>query len=95
MGDTVSAETKRSEPGPAIRDLVRLADAWATQPRLYDAFMAGYSRELTPAEEERFVIDSALDALSGIQYGATHSDAETQDRGHRALARLRAQDHPQ
>lgn len=94
-GSLAVIDFERSEPGPAIRDLVRLADAWATQPRLCDAFMAGYGRELTPAEEERFVIDSALDALSGIQYGTTHSDAETQDRGHRTLARLRAQDHPQ
>ncbi|PWI05031.1 aminoglycoside phosphotransferase family protein [Streptomyces sp. NWU339] len=94
-GSLAVIDFERSEPGPAIRDLVRLADAWATQPRLYDAFMAGYGRDLTPAEEERFVIDSALDALSGIQYGATHSDAETQDRGHRTLARLRVQDHPQ
>ncbi|WSQ12961.1 aminoglycoside phosphotransferase family protein [Streptomyces sp. NBC_01231] len=83
---------ERSEPGPAIRDLVRLSDAWATQPRLHDAFMSGYGRALTPAEEERFVVDSTLDALSGIQYGATHADAETQERGHRTLARLRSQD---
>ncbi|MFC7014516.1 phosphotransferase [Streptomyces viridiviolaceus] len=71
----------RSEPGPAIRDLVRLSDAWATQPCLHDAFMSGYGRGLTPAEEESFVIDSTLDALSGIQYGATRSDAETQEPG--------------
>ncbi|MGW2767647.1 phosphotransferase [Streptomyces sp. NPDC001275] len=82
---------ERSEPGPAIRDLVRLSDAWAAQPRLHDAFLSGYGRELTPAEEERFVIDSTLDALSGIRYGATHADAETQQRGHHTLARLRDQ----
>ncbi|MEV0694089.1 aminoglycoside phosphotransferase family protein [Streptomyces sp. NPDC050388] len=94
-GSLAVIDFERSEPGPAIRDLVRLSDAWATQPYLHDAFMAGYGRELTPAEEERLVIDSALDALSGIQYGATHSDTETRDRGHRTLARLRTQNHPQ
>ncbi|MFE5162674.1 phosphotransferase enzyme family protein [Streptomyces sp. NPDC056697] len=91
-GSLAVVDFERSEPGPAIRDLVRLADAWATQPRLHDAFMSGYGRALTPDEEERFVIDSTLDALSGIQYGATHGDPETQQRGHRTLARLRAQD---
>ncbi|WP_406495246.1 aminoglycoside phosphotransferase family protein [Streptomyces sp. NBC_01604] len=90
-GSLAVIDFERSEPGPAIRDLVRLADAWATQPRLHDAFMSGYGRALTPAEEERFVVDSTLDALSGIQYGATHTDAETQERGHRTLARLRSQ----
>ncbi len=84
-------DCERSEPGPAIRDLVRLSEAWATQPLLHDAFMHGYGRALTPAEEERFVIDSALDTLSRIQYGATHADTETQQRRHRTLARLRAQ----
>ncbi|MHA5048864.1 phosphotransferase enzyme family protein [Streptomyces sp. SD15] len=90
-GGLAVIDFERSEPGPAIRDLVRLSNAWATQPRLHDAFMSGYGRDLTPAEEERFVIDSTLDALSGIQYGATHADAETQERGHRTLARLRTQ----
>ncbi|MFJ1654517.1 phosphotransferase enzyme family protein [Streptomyces sp. NPDC088337] len=90
-GSLAVIDFERSEPGPAIRDLVRLADAWATQPRLHDAFMSGYGRQLTPAEEERFVVDSTLDALSGIQYGATHADVETQERGHRTLARLRSQ----
>ncbi|MEW2163762.1 aminoglycoside phosphotransferase family protein [Streptomyces sp. NPDC007084] len=90
-GSLAVIDFERSEPGPAIRDLVRLSDAWATQPALRDAFMSGYGRRLGPAEEERFVVDSTLDALSGIQYGATHCDAETQERGHRTLARLRSQ----
>lgn len=89
-GSLAVIDFERSEPGPAIRDLVRLSDAWATQPLLHDAFMSGYGRALTPAEEERIVVDSTLDAVSGIQYGATHADAETQQRGHRTLARLRS-----
>jgi Ser/Thr protein kinase RdoA (MazF antagonist) len=89
-GSLAVIDFERSEPGPAVRDLVRLSDAWATRPGLHDAFMSGYGRDLTPAEEERFVIDATLDSLSGIQYGATHADAETQQRGHRTLTRLRA-----
>jgi Ser/Thr protein kinase RdoA (MazF antagonist) len=90
-GSLAVIDFERSEPGPAIRDLVRLSDAWATLPRLHDAFLSGYGRQLTPAEEERFVVDSTLDALSGIQYGATHADPETQERGHRTLTRLQCQ----
>jgi Ser/Thr protein kinase RdoA (MazF antagonist) len=91
-GSLAVIDFERSEPGPAIRDLVRLSDAWATRPLLHDAFMSGYGRALTPAEEERLVIDSALDALSAIQFGATHADTDTRQRGHRTLARLRSQD---
>ncbi|MFJ8676258.1 phosphotransferase [Streptomyces sp. NPDC093589] len=83
---------ERSDPGPAIRDLVRLSDAWAGRPDLYEAFMAGYGRKLTPAEEERLAFDSALDALSGIQHGTAHGDPELLERGRRTLARLRAED---
>ncbi|EGX61865.1 hypothetical protein SZN_00850 [Streptomyces zinciresistens K42] len=84
-------DLERSEPGPAVRDLVRLSDAWANRPDLYEAFMAGYGRPLTAAEEARLVIDTALDAVSGIQFGAAHGDPELVERGHRTLARLRAE----
>ncbi|MEY9840498.1 phosphotransferase [Streptacidiphilus sp. EB103A] len=80
---------ERSEPGPAIRDLVRLSDAWAGQPQLYEAFLCGYGRALTMAEEERFALDTVLDAVSGIQFGAAHGDLELLERGTRTLARLR------
>ncbi|WP_328333099.1 MULTISPECIES: phosphotransferase [unclassified Streptomyces] len=42
-----------SEPGPAVRDPVRLSDAWAGRPDLYQEFLAGYGRHLTNAEEDR------------------------------------------
>jgi diadenosine tetraphosphate (Ap4A) HIT family hydrolase/ADP-ribose pyrophosphatase YjhB (NUDIX family) len=83
---------ERSEDGPAVRDFVRLSDAWAGRPDLYEAAMAGYGRPLTPAEEEHLVVDSVLDAVSGIQYGTAHSDPELIERGRRTLARLRAAD---
>ncbi|MFJ2734498.1 aminoglycoside phosphotransferase family protein [Streptomyces sp. NPDC087317] len=39
-GSLAVIDFERSEPGPAIRDVVRLADAWATQPRLRPATAA-------------------------------------------------------
>ncbi|MFI7245259.1 phosphotransferase family protein [Streptomyces qinglanensis] len=91
-GSLAVIDFERSEPGPAIRDIVRLCDAWTGRPDLYDAFFAGYGRKLTPAEEERLAVETALDALSGIQYGAAQGDPEVLERGRRTLARLRAQD---
>ncbi|MGY1440092.1 phosphotransferase [Streptomyces reniochalinae] len=91
-GGLAVIDFERSEPGPAVRDLVRLSDAWAGRPDLYDAFLTGYGRTLTLVEEERLTVDSALDALSGIQYGAAHGDPELLERGLRTLARLRADD---
>ncbi|MEU2992874.1 phosphotransferase [Streptomyces sp. NPDC001758] len=82
---------ERSEPGPAVRDLVRLSDAWAGRVDLFEAFLAGYGRSLTAAEEARLVIDAALDSVSGIAYGVAHRDPELVERGRRTLARLRAE----
>ncbi|WP_250305071.1 phosphotransferase [Streptomyces sp. A 4/2] len=86
-------DLERSEPGPAVRDLVRRSDAWAGRPDLFEAFLAGYGRSLTAAEEARLVIDAALDSVSGISYGAAHGDPELVERGRRTLARLRAEHH--
>lgn len=90
-GDTLAViDFERSEPGPAVRDLVRLSDAWAGRPDLYEALMAGYGRALTEVEEERLFVDAALDAVSGIQFGAAHGDLELVERGKRTLKRLRS-----
>ena len=56
------------------------------------AFMADYGRKLTPTQEQHLTVDAALDALSGIQYGAANGDREVLERGRRTLARLRAED---
>ncbi len=80
---------ERSELGPAVRDLVRLSDAWAGRPDLYEALIAGYGRPLTDVEEEHLFVDAALDAVSGIQFGAAHGDPELVERGKRTLNRLR------
>ncbi|WP_308251127.1 hypothetical protein [Streptomyces anulatus] len=74
----------------AVRDLVRLSDAWAGRTDLYTAFLDGYGRHLTDLEEAPLVIDQALDAVSGIAYGSTGGDPELVERGRRMLARLRA-----
>ncbi|MFF1839011.1 phosphotransferase [Streptomyces sp. NPDC058231] len=87
-------DLERSEPGPAVGDLVRLSDAWAGRPTVYEAFLAGYGRRLTAAEEARLVIDSALDAVSGIAFGIAHGDPELVERGRRTLAWLRAEHCP-
>ncbi|MGF1425869.1 phosphotransferase [Kitasatospora sp. LaBMicrA B282] len=81
---------ERSEPGPAIRDFVRLSDAWAGRPDLYEALMAGYGRQLSQAEEEHLAVHQVLDAVSGIQYGIAHGDPELVERGRRTLAQQRA-----
>uniref|UniRef100_A0AAU3HUC1 Phosphotransferase n=1 Tax=Streptomyces sp. NBC_01393 TaxID=2903851 RepID=A0AAU3HUC1_9ACTN len=86
-------DLERSERGPAVRDLVRLSDAWVGRPDLFEAFLAGYGRSLTDAEEARLGIDMALDAVSGIAFGVAHGDPESVERGRRTLARLRAGHH--
>ncbi|MGW1728979.1 NUDIX domain-containing protein [Streptomyces sp. NPDC002306] len=78
---------ERSEPVPAIRGLVRLSNAWATQPRRLPVRLRPRTRP-----RRRRMLRHRLDALAGIQHGATHADSETPQRGHRALARLRAED---
>jgi 8-oxo-dGTP pyrophosphatase MutT (NUDIX family) len=85
---------ERSEDGPAVRDFVRLSDAWHGRPDLLQAVKAGYGRPFTPEEEVRLTVLSVLDAVSGISYGAAHGDPELVERGHRTLARLRTAQRP-
>ncbi|MFF8908735.1 phosphotransferase [Streptomyces olivaceoviridis] len=85
---------ERSEDGPAVRDFVRLSDAWHGRPDLLAAVMNGYGRAFTPGEETRLTVLSVLDSVSGISYGAAHGDPELVERGLRTLARLRAAQRP-
>ncbi|MEU7316487.1 phosphotransferase [Streptomyces sp. NPDC007083] len=89
-GSLALIDFERSEPGPAVRDLVRLSDAWSDRPDLYEALLDGYGRALTDTEQERLVTDTALDAVSGIAFGATQGDPEVVERGRRTLVRLRS-----
>ncbi|MEW2626023.1 phosphotransferase [Streptomyces sp. NPDC048106] len=84
---------ERSEEGPAIRDFVRLSDAWHGRPDLLQAVLDGYGRPFTPEEEAQLTVLSVLDSVSGISYGASHGDPELVERGRRTLARLRAAQH--
>ncbi|MGW5213486.1 phosphotransferase [Streptomyces sp. NPDC004051] len=85
---------ERSEEGPAIRDFVRLSDAWHGRPDLLQAVTDGYGRLFTPEEEAQLAALSVLDSVSGISYGAAHGDPELVERGLRTLARLRAAQRP-
>ncbi|MFD5586623.1 hypothetical protein ACFWII_22840 [Streptomyces sp. NPDC127063] len=85
---------ERSEEGPAIRDFVRLSDAWHGRPDLFAAVMDGYGRPFTPEEEAQLAVLSVLDAVSGISYGTAHGDPELVERRLRTLARLRAARRP-
>nr|WP_301540371.1 phosphotransferase [Streptomyces sp. NRRL S-31] len=89
-GTLALIDFERAAPGPAVRDLVRLGDAWAGRPDLHEAYFDGYGRQPTAAEERRLETDSALDAVSGIRFGIAHGDPELVERGRRTLARLRA-----
>ncbi|MFI5857393.1 phosphotransferase [Streptomyces parvulus] len=85
---------ERAEDGPAVRDFVRLSDAWHGRPDLFQAVMDGYGRRFTPDEEAQFTVLSVLDAVSGIAYGTAHADPELVERGRRTLARLRTAQRP-
>ncbi|MFK0119291.1 phosphotransferase [Streptomyces sp. NPDC090994] len=85
---------ERSEDGPAVRDFVRLSDAWHGRPDLFQAVMDGYGRRFTPDEKAHLSILTVLDSVSGISYGAGHHDPELIERGRRTLARLRAAQRP-
>ncbi|MFJ1756461.1 NUDIX domain-containing protein [Kitasatospora sp. NPDC088134] len=88
-GELYVIDFERSQPGPAVRDFVRLADLWAHRPDLLAALADGYGRPFTAAELEYLTVLEALDAVSGIQYGAASGDLELLERGLRTLARLR------
>lgn len=80
---------ERAEVGPLVSDFIRIADTWANAPARQAAIFDGYARSLSPDEAQALQGLSALDALSGIQYGAAHGDPELVERGHRTLYRLR------
>lgn len=87
-GEPQLFDFERSEYGTATRDMVRLSDTWTGRPDLRAAFLDGYGRPLTPAEELRLDCEAAFDAVSGIAYGTSHEDPEVTERGHRTLRRL-------
>ncbi|WUI43239.1 aminoglycoside phosphotransferase family protein [Streptomyces zaomyceticus] len=93
-GSLYVIDFERAEWGPAVRDFVRLSDAWHGRPDLLQAVMDGYGRPFTPEEEAQLTVLSVLDSVSGISYGAAHGDPELVERGRRTLALLRAAQRP-
>ncbi|MHC3393944.1 phosphotransferase [Streptomyces lavendulocolor] len=93
-GSLYVIDFERAEWGPAVRDFVRLSDAWHGRPDLLQAVMDGYGRPFTPEEETQLTVLSVLDSVSGISYGTAHGDPELVERGLRTLARLRAAQRP-
>ncbi|MFB7947994.1 phosphotransferase [Kitasatospora phosalacinea] len=83
-------DAARTHLAPGDADFVRLADLWAGRPDLLEALTDGYGRTFTTAELEYLTVLEALDAVSGIQYGAAAGDPELLERGLRTLTRLRA-----
>lgn len=81
---------ERSEPQSAVRDLVRLLDCFDGREDLYEAFFAGYGRRLTEDERARLLVETVLDAVSGIAFGNKTGDPELVERGRRTLLRCRA-----
>jgi Ser/Thr protein kinase RdoA (MazF antagonist) len=80
---------ERAEPGPAIGDLVRLETGpWDQRPDLREAFLGGYGRTLTCAEERALPRLAALDALSGLVWGTANGDHDVISRARRTFERL-------
>ncbi|MGX4735387.1 hypothetical protein [Kitasatospora griseola] len=62
----------------------------AGRPDLLAALTDGYGRPFAAAELEYLTVLEALDAVSGIQYGAATDDPELLERGLQTLTRLDA-----
>ncbi|WP_217556762.1 phosphotransferase [Streptomyces sp. GbtcB6] len=88
-GNLALIDWERAEIGPLVSDFVRIADTWTDAPELKAALFDGYGRTLSQDEVQALKGLSALDAVSGIQYGAAHGDPELVERGQRTLHRLR------
>jgi len=71
------------------RDLVRLRfRVWPSRPDLQDAFLDGYGRPLTDAEDELVWHLGALDALTALARGRQISDPTLITSGHATLRQL-------
>ncbi len=74
------------------RDLVRLRfRTWPGRPDLRDAFLDGYGRPLTPAEDQLIWHLGALDALTALARGHENADPGLTAAGRATLQQLRQQ----
>ncbi|MET7800487.1 phosphotransferase enzyme family protein [Streptomyces decoyicus] len=88
-GSAALLDFERSQPALAVDDFVRLATGpWAHQPRLRTVFFTGYGRELTRPEKQVLPALAALDAVSGLTWGARNGDDEVIDRARVTLKLL-------
>ena len=74
---------------------VRVADfsrdpnwSWIRRPDLVEAFLEGYGRSFSPAEEQQLVVAHAEYALSAILWGHEHAFYGFEREGRESLARL-------
>jgi hypothetical protein len=76
--------------GLQARDFTRLHFRyWATRPGLRDAFLDGYQRQLTAAEQQAMIHCGALDVLTALARGAQTGDPALVCHARATLARLR------
>jgi Ser/Thr protein kinase RdoA (MazF antagonist) len=72
-----------------VADLTRDPDwAWVYRPDLCEAFLEGYGRSFTPAEEQQLLVAHAEYALSAILWGRDNAFYGFEREGRDALARL-------
>ncbi|MFI8194041.1 hypothetical protein ACIF8T_35725 [Streptomyces sp. NPDC085946] len=65
-------------------------DAYRRHRPGYEAFFDGYGRRLTEDERARLLVETVLDAVSGIAFGSKTGDPELVERGRRTFVRCRA-----
>ncbi|MDT7788155.1 MAG: hypothetical protein QOF58_6574 [Pseudonocardiales bacterium] len=80
---------EEADHGVAVEDLVWLYGAlWPTRPDLKSAFLSGYGRELSAAEQLSLPLFTARLAVSYLTTGITKQDSVLIDRGRTALHHL-------
>jgi aminoglycoside phosphotransferase len=74
-----------------VTDFSRDPDwAWVVRPDLADAFLEGYGRPFSPAQEQQLLVSRAAYALSAVVWGRDHAFYGFTREGHAALAHLSA-----
>jgi Ser/Thr protein kinase RdoA (MazF antagonist) len=88
-GRVAVIDFEHARPDARIRDLARLAHRhWAQNPALKGAFLDGYGRHLTAADELLLGEFAALEAVTAIVRGNERTDPELIRHGLAVLARL-------
>lgn len=74
-----------------VRDFERMEqDQWRVRPDLRDAFLDGYGRPLTDAEERVLRCVGAVAAVTTVMWARAHGDAPFEAHGRETLRRLAA-----